>query len=57
MLFFNIGFYFPLFYLQLDAKLHGINETFAFYSVSIPVFSFGYVKLKSTLPNPPVSHA
>jgi len=57
MLFFNIGFYFPLFYLQLDAKLHGINETFAFYSVSIPFFSFGYVILKSTLPDLPVSHA
>lgn len=25
--------YFPLFYLQLDANLHGINPTFAFYSV------------------------
>lgn len=31
---FTMGFYFPLFYLQLDAVTHGINETFSFYSVS-----------------------
>jgi hypothetical protein len=29
-----VGFYFPIFYLQLDAVTHGIDETFAFYSVS-----------------------
>ncbi|KAJ7501905.1 major facilitator superfamily domain-containing protein [Mycena galericulata] len=29
------GFYFPLFYLQLDAVKHGINETFSFYSLVI----------------------
>jgi len=28
-----MGFYFPIFYLQLDAVKHGINETVSFYSV------------------------
>ncbi|KAH8814599.1 MFS general substrate transporter [Flagelloscypha sp. PMI_526] len=32
---FIMGFYFPLFYIQLDAVKHGINEHFAFYSISI----------------------
>ncbi|KAJ7157878.1 major facilitator superfamily domain-containing protein [Mycena crocata] len=32
---FNVGFYFPLFFLQLDAVTHGINETFSFYSLVI----------------------
>jgi MFS family permease len=32
---YTAGFYFPLFYLQLDAMTHGINETFAFYSLVI----------------------
>jgi hypothetical protein len=30
---YTIGFCFPLFYLQLDAVTHGIDQTFAFYSV------------------------
>jgi hypothetical protein len=30
---YTVGFYFPLFYLQLDAITHGINETLSFYSV------------------------
>ncbi|KAJ6529667.1 MFS general substrate transporter [Mycena capillaripes] len=32
---YTIGFYFPLFYLQLDAVTHGINETLSFYSLVI----------------------
>ncbi|KAJ7097047.1 MFS general substrate transporter [Mycena belliarum] len=32
---YTMGFYFPLFYLQLDAIKHGINETFSFYSLVI----------------------
>ncbi|KAG1789940.1 major facilitator superfamily domain-containing protein [Suillus plorans] len=32
---FQIGFYFPLFYLQLDSNKHGINVNFSFYSLSI----------------------
>ncbi|KAJ7277950.1 major facilitator superfamily domain-containing protein [Mycena rebaudengoi] len=32
---YNIGFYFPLFFLQLDAISHGINQTLAFYSLVI----------------------
>ncbi|KAI0708179.1 major facilitator superfamily domain-containing protein [Cerioporus squamosus] len=35
MALFIIGFYFPLFYLQLDAVRHGVDETFAFYSLVI----------------------
>lgn len=31
---FATGFYFPLFYIQLDALTHGLDKTFAFYSVS-----------------------
>ena len=30
---FVIAFYFPLFYLQLDALTHGLSQTFSFYSV------------------------
>jgi hypothetical protein len=30
---YTAGFYFPLFYLQLDAVTHGINQTLSFYSV------------------------
>lgn len=30
---FATGFYFPLFYIQLDALTHGLDKTFAFYSV------------------------
>ncbi|KAJ6451780.1 MFS general substrate transporter [Mycena sanguinolenta] len=32
---YTIGFYFPLFYLQLDAVTHGINQTLSFYSLVI----------------------
>ncbi|KAJ6551939.1 MFS general substrate transporter [Mycena capillaripes] len=32
---FTIGFYYPLFYLQLDAVQHGIDPTFAFYALVI----------------------
>ncbi|KAJ7164233.1 major facilitator superfamily domain-containing protein [Mycena filopes] len=32
---FTIGFYFPVFYLQLDAIKHGISEKLAFYSLVI----------------------
>ncbi|KAJ7851028.1 major facilitator superfamily domain-containing protein [Mycena olivaceomarginata] len=32
---FTMGFYFPIFYLQLDAVKHGINETMSFYSIVI----------------------
>ncbi|KAJ7065707.1 MFS general substrate transporter [Mycena amicta] len=31
----SIGLYFPLFYFQLDAVTHGIDEQFAFYSLVI----------------------
>ncbi|KAJ7606610.1 major facilitator superfamily domain-containing protein [Roridomyces roridus] len=31
----RIGFYYPLFYLQLDATKHGIDPTFAFYALVI----------------------
>ncbi|KAF8174601.1 major facilitator superfamily domain-containing protein [Mycena galopus ATCC 62051] len=30
-----IGFYFPLFYLQLDAVTHGMSQNFSFYSLVI----------------------
>ncbi|KAF8809866.1 MFS general substrate transporter [Phlegmacium glaucopus] len=33
--FFMIGFYYPFFYLQLDASKHGINETLTFYALVI----------------------
>ncbi|KAG1843892.1 major facilitator superfamily domain-containing protein [Suillus subluteus] len=32
---FQIGFYFPLFYLQLDSTKHGIDTKFSFYSLVI----------------------
>ncbi|KAJ7246927.1 MFS general substrate transporter [Mycena rebaudengoi] len=32
---YTIGFYFPLFYLQLDATQHGLDPTFAFYALVI----------------------
>ncbi|KAJ7131769.1 MFS general substrate transporter [Mycena crocata] len=31
----TVGFYFPLFYLQLDAVKHGIDQTLSFYSLVI----------------------
>ena len=34
MTIFTLGFYFPLYYLQLDAYSHNLDETFSFYSVS-----------------------
>ena len=33
LFFFVIGFYYPFFYLQLDASKHGINEKLTFYAV------------------------
>jgi len=33
LLFFEIGFYYPLFYMQLDSVKHGNSETFSFYSL------------------------
>ncbi|KAG1801738.1 MFS general substrate transporter [Suillus subaureus] len=32
---FAIGFYYPLFYLQLDSATHGLSKTFSFYSLVI----------------------
>ncbi|KAJ7464119.1 major facilitator superfamily domain-containing protein [Mycena latifolia] len=32
---YTVGFYFPLFYRQLDAITHGINETLSFYSLVV----------------------
>ena len=40
MTIFGIGFYFPLYYLQLDAVSHNLNNTFSFYSVSLTSTSF-----------------
>ena len=37
--FFMIGFYYPPFYLQLDASEHGINQTLTFYSVCV-IYAF-----------------
>jgi len=28
-----VGFYYPLFYLQLESTMHGLSKTFSFYSV------------------------
>ncbi|KAH9858585.1 MFS general substrate transporter [Lenzites betulinus] len=39
---FGIGFYFPLFYIQLDALAHGLNDTFSFYSLVI-LNSFSFI--------------
>ena len=46
LLFFTIGFYFPVFYLQLDAVKHGVNQKFAFYLVCVTVS-----RVKGTLIN------
>ncbi|KAI0373510.1 MFS general substrate transporter [Pilatotrama ljubarskyi] len=35
MTIFAMGFYFPLFYMQLDALAHGLDKTFSFYSLVI----------------------
>lgn len=32
---FQIGFYYPLFYLQLDSVKHEIDVNFSFYSVRL----------------------
>ncbi|KAH7923706.1 MFS general substrate transporter [Leucogyrophana mollusca] len=32
---FVVAFYYPLFYLQLDSSVHGLNQTFSFYSLVI----------------------
>ncbi|KAF9064955.1 MFS general substrate transporter [Rhodocollybia butyracea] len=32
---FSSGYYYPLFYIQLDAALHGLNSTFVFYVLVI----------------------
>ncbi|EGO02296.1 hypothetical protein SERLA73DRAFT_71438 [Serpula lacrymans var. lacrymans S7.3] len=32
---FTMGYYFPLFYIQLDSITHGLNQTFSFYSLVI----------------------
>ncbi|GBE87290.1 Aspyridones efflux protein [Sparassis crispa] len=32
---FTIAFYYPLFYIQLDASVHGLSSTFSFYSLVI----------------------
>ncbi|KAI0829934.1 MFS general substrate transporter [Trametes gibbosa] len=41
MTIFALGFYFPLFYIQLDSLAHGLNNTFSFYSlVLLNVCSF-----------------
>ncbi|KAG6886760.1 hypothetical protein C0995_005119 [Termitomyces sp. Mi166 len=39
LLIFSIGFYFPQFYLQLDATSHKLNKNFAFYSLIILNFA------------------
>ncbi|KAF8136727.1 major facilitator superfamily domain-containing protein [Boletus edulis] len=33
LLFFQMGFYYPLFYFQIDSVKHGNSETFSFYSL------------------------
>ena len=45
MTIFIVAFYFPLFYLQLDALSHGLSRTFSFYAVS---------RLESCLTLPPL---
>lgn len=34
LFFFTIGFYYPLYYLQLDATVHNLSPQFSFYSVA-----------------------
>jgi MFS family permease len=41
LMIFSIGFYFPQFYLQLDATSHHLDATFSFYSLVILNFSSG----------------
>jgi hypothetical protein len=36
---FQIGFFFPVFYLQLDSAKHDIDTNFSFYSVRLRLFS------------------
>ncbi|KIJ54706.1 hypothetical protein M422DRAFT_24608 [Sphaerobolus stellatus SS14] len=35
LFFFSFGYYFPVFYLQLDAIQHGLSQNFAFYALVI----------------------
>jgi hypothetical protein len=42
---FSVTFYFPIFFLQLDAVTHGIDGTFSFYSVRLPVLSSTLIDL------------
>ncbi|OBZ66095.1 Riboflavin transporter MCH5 [Grifola frondosa] len=49
LMIFMIGFYFPLFYLQLDAASHGLSKTFSFYSLVIMNFSSFIGRLASGL--------
>ncbi|OBZ66090.1 Riboflavin transporter MCH5 [Grifola frondosa] len=58
LMIFAIAFYFPLFYLQLDAASHGLSKTFSFYSLVIMNFSSfigrlapGFVAHKFGVPN------
>jgi len=39
LILYSAGFYYPFFYLQVDAITHGLNPTFAFYSLVILNFS------------------
>lgn len=34
MFLFQQGLFFPLFYIQVDAVSHNLNQTFSFYTVS-----------------------
>lgn len=34
---YGAGFYYPLFYLQLDSAMHGLSKTFSFYSVEFTI--------------------
>ncbi|KAF4612311.1 hypothetical protein D9613_003703 [Agrocybe pediades] len=46
---FSIGFYFPQFYLQLDATTHHLSPTFSFYSLVIVNFCSGFGRIASGL--------
>ncbi|KAG8221106.1 MFS general substrate transporter [Butyriboletus roseoflavus] len=46
---FVVGFYYPLFYLQLDAVRHGLGNTFSFYSLVIMNASSFIGQLSSTV--------
>ena len=40
MTLFVIGFFFPFFYIQLDAVKHGLSESFSFYAVRCPLIPY-----------------